>query len=183
MNRTIKVTSASMLAAVSIVFQIFHVGYLTPWGMWIDLVAIPWILAYFIFGFRTSLLTAAVSGALIALLAPSGYIGASMKLLATVPMIVGPALVLWISKRKREDFSRRRWIILAFLASIAIRTAVVLPANYYLAIPLFFGMETSQALTFIPPWLMFGLNTVQGGIDLFVAWTLAFRFRMMRFGK
>ncbi|MBN2042745.1 MAG: hypothetical protein JW754_02965 [Candidatus Aenigmarchaeota archaeon] len=183
MNRTIGITSASVLAAVSIIFQIVHIGYLTPWGMWIDLVAIPWILAYFIFGFRTSVLTACVSAVLIALLAPSGYIGASMKLLATIPMIIGPALVLLFSRKKLKDFEKMRWLLIALALSLVIRGAFVLPVNYFIAIPLFFGMETSQALAFIPPWLMFLLNAVQGVIDMTVAWTLAFRFKMTRFGK
>ncbi len=183
MNRMIKITSASMLAAISIIFQIVHIGYLTPWGMWIDLVAIPWILAYFIFGFRTSVLTACVSAVLISLLAPSGYIGASMKLLATIPMIIGPALVLWLSRKKIKDLEKIKWLMIVLAVSLVIRGVFVLPVNYFIAIPLFFGMETSQALTFIPPWLMFLLNAIQGVIDIMIAWTLAFRFKMTRFGK
>jgi riboflavin transporter FmnP len=170
-----------MLAAISIVFQIVHIGYLTAWGMWIDFVAIPWVLAYFIFGFRGSIVTSLISAFIIAIVAPSGFIGASMKFIATFPMLVAPAVLAYVGKLKLDDFSKVKWFLIALIFSIIVRGAFVIPANYYFAIPLFFGMSTEQAIEFVPPAVMFGLNAIQGFIDLTIAWVLAFRFKLTRF--
>lgn len=182
MKRTIILTSAGMLAAVSIVFQIVHIGYQSPWGMWVDLVAIPWILAYFLFGFRGSLITAAVSSIIIALVAPSGLVGASMKFLATLPMFFVPAVIVYLSKLKIKDIEKTRWFIIILVSSVIIRGIFVLPVNYYFAIPVFFGMSPEQAIAFVPPLVMFGLNAIQGVVDFAIAWMLAFRFKLTRFG-
>jgi riboflavin transporter FmnP len=180
--KTTILTSAGMLAAISIVFQIVHIGYLSPWGMWIDLVAIPWLLAYFIFGFRGSLITAIVSSIIIALVAPSGVIGGSMKFIATFPMLFTPALIVYLSKLKIKDLEKTKWFVIVLVSSIIVRGLFVIPANYYFAIPVFFGMSPEQAMGFVPPVVMFGLNAIQGFIDLTVAWMLAFRFKLTRFG-
>jgi len=180
MNRTTILTSAGMLAAISVVFQIVHIGYQSPWGMWIDLVAIPWILAYLIFGFRGSLITAAVSSIIIAMVAPSGLVGASMKFIATIPMLFVPALIIHLSKLKIGDIKKMRWFVTVLVSSVVVRGLFVLPVNYYFAIPAFFGMSPEQAMEFVPPVIMFGLNAIQGLVDFAVAWMLAFRFKLAR---
>lgn len=182
MKRTIILTSAGMLAAISIVFQIVHIGYLSPWGMWIDLVAIPWILAYFLFGFRGSLITAVVSSIIIALVAPSGLVGASMKFIATLPMFFTPAIIVYLSKLEIKDIEKWKWFVTVLAASVIMRGIFVIPANYYFAIPVFFGMSPEQAMEFVPPVIMFGLNAIQGAVDFTIAWMLAFRFKLTRFG-
>lgn len=182
MNRTTILTSAGMLAAIASVFQIIHIGYQSPWGMWIDFVAIPWILAYFLFGFRGSLMTAVTSSIIIALVDYSSWIGAGMKFIATLPMFFVPAVVVYLAGLKIKDLEKKKWFVIVLISSIIIRGIFVIPANYYFAIPVFFGMSPEQAMGFVPPVVMFGLNAIQGLIDFTIAWTLAFRFKLARFG-
>ena len=71
---------AGALAAVSAVLQLYHLGYQSPqWGMWIDLVAVSWIIAYFLFGIRSALLVSFLGAVIITLFAPDTWLGASMK--------------------------------------------------------------------------------------------------------
>lgn len=186
---TDEVVFASFLAAISIVFQIGHVftGVSTPWGMWIDIVAVPWIVAYFIKGFKTALLTAVLASFVMSLIAPSGYIGATMKFVATFPMIVVPALIAPIYTRAVgkpfSQFSFKELFVftcLSLLVAIPLRCALVLPFNYYFAIPIFFGKSPSEAMRFFPPAIMAGLNAVQGGIEMPPAVLVCFFTRLRR---
>jgi hypothetical protein len=43
-------------------------------------------------------------------------------------------------------------------------------------------MSPEQAMEFVPPVIMFGLNAIQGAVDFTIAWMLAFRFKLTRFG-
>ena len=90
MNKTTILTSAGMLAAISSVLQIVHIGYLSPWGMWIDFVAIPWIIAYLLFGGRGAFIVSVISAIIITLVAPSTWLGAVMKWVATLPIWLVP---------------------------------------------------------------------------------------------
>lgn len=93
----------SVFVAISAVLQLFHFGFSFAWGMWIDLVAVPWIIAFFLFGFRTALITSLVMFVVISFIAPTSVLGAMMKWIATVPMFVIPAVFLF--KKKRALFA------------------------------------------------------------------------------
>lgn len=60
-------------------------------GFYIDLVAVPALLAFFLYGFRSSLAVLLLVSAFIALTEPDSWLGASMKLAATLPMVAVPA--------------------------------------------------------------------------------------------
>ncbi|MEE9323450.1 MAG: hypothetical protein V3U72_02800, partial [Candidatus Aenigmarchaeota archaeon] len=107
---------------------------------------------------------------------------ASMKLIATLPMFFVPALIVYLSKLKIKDIEKTRWFVTVLISSVIVRGLFVIPANYYFAIPVFFGMPPEQAMEFVPPLVMFGLNAIQGLIDFAIAWMLAFRFKLTRFG-
>ena len=93
--RSHEITAAATLAAISAAFQLVHpfTGWQSPWGMWIDVVAIPWIIAYFLFGGRPAIVVSIVGALIITMVAPSTWLGALMKWLATVPMIIIPWLM------------------------------------------------------------------------------------------
>lgn len=181
MNRTTILTSAGMLAAISIVFQIVHIGYPTQWGMWIDFVAVPWILAYFLFNWRGALIVSVVTSIIITLVAPSTWLGAVMKWTATLPMWLIPFLVQRLSKLELKDFRKTSTVIICLLFAIILRGLLVIPLNYFYAIPVWTGMTPSQAMVFLPWWILFGLNVIQGIIEFAVAWLLVFRSRLERF--
>lgn len=181
MNRTEILTSAGMLAAIASVFQIIHIGYQSPWGMWIDFVAIPWILAYFLFNWRGALTVSILSAIIITFIAPSTWLGAVMKWIATLPMWLIPLILYKISKLKLQDFRRLKIIIICLILAIILRGLLVIPLNYFYAIPIWTGMNPSQAMEFLPWWIIFGMNAIQGVLEFVVAWLLIFRFRLERF--
>ncbi len=181
--KTYEISAFAALAAISAVFQIIHLGYQTPWGMWIDVVAIPWILAFFLYRGRGSLIVSTIGAIIITLVAPSTWLGASMKWLATMPMWL--MLWLWqvVFKLKLKDFKKLRVIIPCIILGIILRGLIVIPVNYYYAIPIWTGWTPEQAMEMLPWWIIFSLNAVQGVLEVIVAWLLVFKFRLERFKK
>ena len=182
-----EVVLASFLAAISVVFQVGHVftGVSTPWFIWIDIVAVPWLVAYFMKGFKTALLTAILSSFVISLVAPSTFVGAIMKFVATFPMFLVPALVAVAFRKKIRDFSSNELFVFASISlvlALLVRVAIVLPFNYYFAIPVFFKMPTEEAIKCLPPLILAGLNCVQGTLEFLLALALSFFTRLRDVG-
>lgn len=181
-----EVVLASFLAAISVVFQIGHVftGISTVWGMWIDIVAVPWLVAYFIRGFKTALLTSVLTSFVISLIAPSSFVGAIMKFVATLPMFLIPTLVAITFKKNVRDLSISElasFTAVSLPIALLVRFALVLPFNYYFAIPVFFGMPTEEAMHFFPPVIMIVLNGIQGILEFLIAILVCFFTRLRRF--
>ena len=89
MSKTYRLVATATLAALAFVLQYANsaLGLQTGFGMTIDLVAVPIILALFMFGVESSIEVLAVSTIFIALFAQTGPIGAAMKFAATAPTI------------------------------------------------------------------------------------------------
>lgn len=179
--KTYEISAFAALAAISAVFQIVHLGYQTPWGMWIDVVAIPWILAFFLYRGRGSLIVSTIGAMIITLVAPSTWLGASMKWLATMPMW----LMLWMWQRtfklKLKDFKKLRIMIPCILLGIILRGLIIIPTNYYYALPIWTGWTPEQAMGMLPWWIILSLNALQGILEVVIAWLLVFKFRLKRF--
>lgn len=172
-NRQIAILSA--LAALSASLQLLHVGYQSPqWGMWLDFVSVSWIIAFFLFNLRAAFIVSVLGAIIITLFAPETWLGASMKWLATAPM--------WLSLYFfRFNYSKWTKLILPLLVGLTIRLIVMLPVNYYYAIPIWTGMPPAVALKAIPWYIIAGFNTAQGLIDVIIAWILVYRFRLSRY--
>lgn len=172
------------LSAFSAILQIFHLGVKTQWGMWIDLVGIPWILAYFLFDIRGGLIASLIGSLIITLVAPDTWLGALAKLLATVPMFLFLYFFTAIFRKKIRQFSRLKNIILPTLIALFVRGAVMLFFNYYFALPVWIpGKTPSQLMTIFPWYIIVGINTIQGVIDVIFAWLLVFPYHLSRFGN
>lgn len=173
-----EVTTFAALAAMSTVLQIVHLGWVTPWGMWIDLVAIPWIVAFFLYRAKGALTVSLLSAVAITFMAPTSWLGAGMKWLTTLPMWLVPATYLFIFGQESERF--RSPLVLSPLVAIAIaaRGAVALLLNYYIAFPIWVGKAPAEAMQVIPWWIIFGWNAVQGVLEMAAAWFLVFEFRL-----
>jgi riboflavin transporter FmnP len=74
-----------------------------------------------------------------------------------------------------------RLIAVAVIAAVLLRGAIIIPLNYYFAIPIWTGWTTAEAMAFVPWWVIFGLNAIQGALEVAIAWLLVFRFRLDRF--
>jgi riboflavin transporter FmnP len=179
---TREIAIAAALSALSATVQLIHVGYRSPqWGMWIDVVAVSWIIAYFLFGIRLSLLVTCIGALIITLFAPDTWLGASMKLIATVPVIL--SLFVWQFARKKSisHYSNINKIIIPLVLGIMLRCLIVIPLNYYYAIPIWTGMTPSVAMKAIPWFVIAGFNIVQSIIDVILAWIIVYRFKLSRF--
>lgn len=205
---TDEIVIAGLFGAISIVFQIVHIGLPSPIGMWIDLVGVSWLLAYFLKGFRTALLTAVLATIVIALVAPTGPLGAFMKFMATVPMFLIPALALYMVKQKKylKDI---RFAGFTLLPALLVRLFIVLPLNVYVAIPIWTGVSFEKVVPelikrtadFCNTWgltsiahalsgmssgeailfllaFLAVLNIIQGVFEFGVAWFLSFRTQL-----
>ncbi len=181
---TREIAVAAGLAALSAVVQLIHIGYQSPqWGMWIDVVSVTWIIAYFLFGIRLSLLVSITGALIITLFAPETWLGASMKFVASVPIAL--SLFVWAAalKKDTEFYVKPIHLILPLIVGIVVRCLLVIPLNYYYAIPIWTGMSTAVAMKAIPWFIIAGFNAVQSFIDVGFAWIIVYRFRLDRFSK
>lgn len=177
-----QLTLASVLAAVSAVLQLYHLGYQSPtWGMWIDLVAVTWVAAFFLFGIRVSFLVSLLGALVITLFAPDTWLGASMKWAATIPILFAFFAYSKIVQVKLKDYEKIKNLIIPFIGGVIVRSLIVLPLNYFYAIPIWTGMTTTEAIKVIPWFIIVIFNFFQTVIDIFLAWILVFRFKLTRF--
>jgi riboflavin transporter len=182
--KSYEITAAAALAAISAVLQVaqpFTGWYFPSWGMWIDIVAVSWIVAYLIYGPKVALATSLAGALIITLIAPSSWLGAFMKWTASVPLILTLFAVQKGFKVKQKGLAKARYLAVAVAAAIVIRCALMLPLNYYFAIPIWTGMTTAQAVDAFPWWIIAGINAVQAVLEAALAWILVFRFRLDRF--
>lgn len=172
------------LSAMSTVTQLIHIGYRSPtWGMWIDVVAVSWIIAFFLFGLRISLIVSLLGAIMITLFAPDTWLGASMKWIASAPMIFSLFLWPFLLKKSIAGYHKLWFILIPLLIGLVLRSLVVLPFNYYYAIPIWTGMTTQQAMTAIPWFIIVLFNIIQGLVDVFFAWIIVYKFKLSRFSK
>lgn len=173
-TRGIAISAA--LAAISATVQLIHIGYQSPqFGMWIDIVAVSWIIAYFLLGMRLALLVTCVGSLIITLFAPDTWLGASMKLLATVPIIVSLAFV------KKDGLDHPISLIIPILFGMLVRCLIVIPVNYYYAIPIWTGLTPQKAMVVIPWFIIAGFNIAQSILDVSLAWIIVYKFKLIRF--
>jgi len=185
----IKIAGASLLAPLAVLMQILPPLFATPWYMRIDLVAVPWILCWIVFGLKTSLLCLLISAPLVGMLGPlaGGLVGMVMKSVASVWMFVVPALFAHKAGGVQKLFENKPFFVLAALGALLMRAIVTVFFNFYFALPVFFGMTPEVIFGFFTALQSFvakslgliGLgayiaeivfwNTIQGIIDLSVA--------------
>ena len=162
---------SAMLAVVSVLLQVYKIAY--PWGVIdIDVVGVPWVMSAFIFGLSGGIVTSIVSAIGIAIFAPTGIVGAVMKFLATIIVVLAVGLICWKTK-----FSRKG-IAVAFIAALVIRPVVMTVFNYYLGIPLFFNIPTEQALQQFPMELFIVPNAILAVMDFWIAYLLIFSTKL-----
>jgi len=102
--KTYKLTAIAMLSCVAAILQISNgvIGIPTGFGMTVDLVAVPIMLGFFLFGLDAAVYISLLTAFIITLVAPTSWIGAVMKFTATVPMFLIPAFYM-LSVKKNFD--------------------------------------------------------------------------------
>ncbi|WP_048058317.1 ECF transporter S component [Pyrococcus yayanosii] len=168
-----EVALTALMAATGLVLQVSPLKFKTPWGMNIDLVAVPIVLLYFLTGLRTAIFGLAVLALGISLVSTAGPLGASMKFAATLSVLLG----LEVAKRLVNDVGIK-FFALGYATSVAIRGPLMLVLNYYFALPLWLGVggdlliRKVEEMTGLPFWLAIVLpNAIQTVVDILgAAW-------------
>ncbi|KPV62154.1 MAG: hypothetical protein AOA65_2046 [Candidatus Bathyarchaeota archaeon BA1] len=146
---TVKIAGVALMAPLSVIMQCLPPLFLTPWFMRVDLVAVPWVLCWMLFGFKAALSSLLISVPLVGVLGPfaGGWVGAIMKSVASVWMFAIPATIA--RKTGTRRLLSNKWLY-AFsgVVATAVRDVVCILFNLYFAIPFFFGMTPEQVLQF-----------------------------------
>ncbi len=174
MHRYKLLIGSAMLAVVSVLLQIYKIAY--PWGgiIDIDVVGVPWLISTFLFGLYGGVITSIVSALGIAVFAPTGPIGAFMKFIATIIMVVIVGVV-----GKIAGFGKKQ-LAIAFAGCLVARPVIMVFFNYFVGIPLFFGMPTGVAMQEFPVELFVIPNAILAAIDFWVAYALVFATKLKR---
>ncbi|MEM4707881.1 MAG: hypothetical protein QXL47_04690 [Candidatus Anstonellales archaeon] len=133
--KTYKLIATAMLAALAFVFQLTNnlIGIPTGFGMTVDLAAFPVILAFLIFGAEYGISSLMMLGLLILLSSPTGFIGAIMKVSATLPMILVPFAIA-----KSKGMSLAKTLILLFIFILLFFYASAFFSQFHPIIPAIF---------------------------------------------
>jgi len=170
MNRIKLLVTAGMLAGLSIALEFSPLLY--KFGdIKIDLVGVPWLIATMLLGLAGGLLTSVVTTLVMCLLTPTGWVGAFMKFMATVPMVLLLGIVIW-----RFGYSIKP-MLAAFIAALAIRCVGMVFLNYYFAMPVFWNIPVEQAVQY-PAWLLIIPNAILSAIEFSAAYLLVFKTRL-----
>ena len=188
LNRpTIKLAGATILASLVVIMQILPPIFATLWFMRIDLVAIPWILCWILFGLKPALLSILISAPLIGFVGPlaGGWVGATMKSVASIWMFIIPAIIVWKSGGAKHLLENKRLFVIASILAIIVRIGVTVIFNFYFALPFFYNMTPEDIIAFFSEATIFGLaglgayiteiafwNTIQAIIDLTTSLTI-----------
>ncbi|MBN1785488.1 MAG: hypothetical protein JW825_00660 [Candidatus Methanofastidiosa archaeon] len=106
LKKSTDIATVAVFLALIAIFQLLKppLGYVSPWGISVDLVALPVLLAFFLYGFRTSLTVCFGLFFIVSIIAAEGLIGGTMKWVATMPMIITPAILsVKISKEQMKE--------------------------------------------------------------------------------
>ncbi len=119
---TYQLVSAALLAGVGIFLQLASpvLGIPTGFGMTVDLVGVPVLLAFFVLGYEAALYVLAILAVLITFASPAGYIGSIMKFSAVLPMLLVPALYLVARKSKMARAKAAAFFLLILLGLFAL---------------------------------------------------------------
>ena len=189
-----ELTASSILGALSI-FLVFTPDVRLPWGMAaLDFIAVPWIIAFLLFGLKSGLLTSTIGFLGIFFFSEEAFpvVGATMKFSATIPLIIVPALVLKFtrSKSSSESFAVKKVYVFSMAMAIVVRCLVTMFLNYYWAVPFMYNLKPSDVpgtfnfffwgdpLSSNPLiYYILGVslwNTWQGVVDAVVSWFVVY---------
>ncbi|AFN04413.1 ECF transporter S component [Pyrococcus furiosus DSM 3638] len=187
-----EIAFTAIMTALALVFQVLPLKVRTPWGMSIDLVAVPVVLLYLLFGFRTSMLgLVAVTFGLMIISGPNSLgIGPIMKFFATLSVLIG-----LIFAEKVDPERTIKYLLAGFVVASVIRSVLMILLNYYFALPIYLKFVLGYDITsgqeiiriveemmHMPFWLAIALpNTIQTAVDVFVAYLVVGRVKKIIF--
>lgn len=163
---------AGLLTALSFALN-FLPFFKVPWGMQLDFVGVAWVVAFLLYGLRTSFLVSLATSVLFALFTPGGWIGAVMKFTTTFTPILLAYVITYLLRKQGDAFKNTGIAVITLILAVAVRGFVATTLNLF-AIPLFTGWPLSSVTPLIPEIIL--LNSVLALLDFAVAWVIAFKF-------
>ncbi len=133
---------SALLGATSWMFVLLPDIRVPGWGIsLIDFVAVPWIVAFLLFGIRGGLFTSAIGFFAIAILSEEivPLVGAVSKFLAIVPLIlITPFLLKRLQNKPfaSETLVHPRIYVTLFIPGVLVRCIVMTFVNLFFAIPI-----------------------------------------------
>ncbi len=191
---------SGLLGALSIFF-VFLPDVRLPWGgAVLDFIAVPWIIAFLLFGLKAGFLTSVMGTLGIFFFSEElvPFIGAVMKFSASIPLVIIPAAIFGFSRFRLYNEGVKVKKVYAFSMGIAIvvRCFVTMLLNYYWAIPLMFGINPvdvpasfnwffwgSEMNPNLLTFYVLGIrlwNTWQGIVDVVVAWLVVYPTKLYK---
>jgi riboflavin transporter FmnP len=186
-SRAYFLVSTALMSALSIIFDLMP-AFRALWGMKIDFVGTVWVLTFFLYGLAEASYVSIITTGFILIWSPTGFVGAAMKFIATIPMFLVPAALQYLPQFSDKTSKMYDSIPVLLTSGVLANVARILIAsvvNYYWAIPLFLGMPSEVVLQTmfggsIVGFIVFvaGMNILQGIIDIIVPWLLAYKFKL-----
>lgn len=186
-SRAYFVVSIAVMSALSIIFELMP-AFRVFWGMKIDFVGTIWVLSFFLYGLREALYVSLITTGFIMIYSPTGIVGAAMKFIATLPMLLVTAALGYLpgfSDNTSKKYADPKVLILSAILANLVRITVASIVNYYWAIPLFLGIPSEIIIDTMFAGSILGfvafvasMNLLQGIIDIVVPWLLAFKFKL-----
>ena len=133
---------SALLGAISWMFVLFPDIRVPGWGIsFIDFIAVPWIVAFLLFGVRGGLITSVIGFISIGTFSEEivPLVGAVSKFLAIVPLILIPPILLKRLPNRpfaSETLSRPRVYVTLFIPAVLIRCVFMVFVNLFFAIPI-----------------------------------------------
>lgn len=187
LSKSYLLASIAMMSTLAIILDVLP-SVRVPWGMKIDFVGTVWVLSYFLYGLSVALPVSIITTLYITIFSVTGFVGATMKFIATIPMFLIPALVSYLpffSNRSSKIFNKLLLIIGVCILANVVRLVATITVNYYWAIPLWTGIPTNKILDAmfngsILGFVVFvaGMNVLQGVVDILVPWVLGFKLKL-----
>ncbi len=173
-----EIAVVGIMLGLSLMFEVLPIEIPTMWGMKIDLVAVPIIMAYLLTGFEGGLTAVVLLFFGLSIISSASWLGAMMKATATFAVLLGLEIARRLTGFSFERADREtlvKFSILAYLIGIAIRIPLMVALNYYVALEIWLGLSREQVVqaveqwTGVPFWVAIGLpNAIQSVIDVFV---------------
>lgn len=185
LSKSYLIASIAIMSSLAIILDLIP-SLRVPWGMKIDFVGTIWVLSYFLYGLSVAFPVSIITTSFIIVFSTTGFIGATMKFIATIPMFLtleGLLRLPFFSKRTAKAFNKTITMLIGVTLATFIRIGVCCLANYYWAVPIWVGPDFltnlfgGSILAFII--YVTGMNLLQGIVDIVVPWFLAFKAKIV----
>jgi riboflavin transporter FmnP len=175
----IELAGAAIFGALSIVVGTFLAPSIPRIAGWfiaiVDPISIIWITCFLIFGVRAGLLCSVVGAVGLMPFDPTGWIGPSMKLAATISLIIIPIILLKLYKREpgiinSQKLKEPKNYAINGLIGTVLRIGVMEILNILAFLTVFAGYVDFVTLEFLGLPQISGMTAILIGAPLINAW-------------